>query len=37
MTRGADDLPDVLHFWEHTWVRRSDVWEGPPVICGCPF
>ena len=27
----SDDLPDVLHFWRHTWVRRGDVWEGPPV------
>jgi hypothetical protein len=26
-----DDLPDVLRFWRHTWVRRGDVWEGPPT------
>jgi hypothetical protein len=27
----SDDLPDVFHFWRHTWVRRGEVWEGPPV------
>jgi hypothetical protein len=26
-----DSLPDVLHFWEHTWTKRGEVWEGPPV------
>jgi hypothetical protein len=27
----SGDLPDVFHFWRHTWVRRGEVWEGPPV------
>jgi hypothetical protein len=32
-----DSLPDVLHFWEHTWTKRGEVWEGPPVSDPAPY
>jgi hypothetical protein len=31
MLPAPEALPDVLHFWTHTWTKRGYVWVGPPT------
>jgi hypothetical protein len=35
--RRRPELADELHIWDFTWVKRGDVWEGPPTSDPTPY
>jgi hypothetical protein len=38
MPQDPDSLPDALEWWGHTWTKRGEVREGPPVTAPiCPW